>query len=65
MPFAISNSQTTTTWYPTMKTPWEWEVLGETIIQVASEPSTGGAILKKDQRGWTSDGRSAILFPIN
>ena len=40
-----------------MKILKEWEGLGGTIIQVTSEPSTGGAILKKDQRGWTTDGR--------
>jgi len=43
-----------------MKIPREWEAHGATIIQVTSEPSTGGAILKKDQRGWTSDGRLAV-----
>src|SRR5215831_16898903 len=48
-----------------MKTQGNGEAHGETIIQVTSEPSTGGAILKKDQGGWTSDSRSAILFPIN
>jgi len=51
--------------YPTMKIRKEWEALGEMIIQVTSEPSTGGAILKKDQPGRTSDGRSAMFFPIN
>jgi len=30
-----------------MKILKEWEANGETIIQVTSEPSTGGAILKK------------------
>ena len=47
MPFAISNSQTTTTQYSIMKILREWEAHGATIIQVTSEPSTGGAILKK------------------
>jgi hypothetical protein len=32
----------------------EWEALGATITPVTSEPFTGGAILTKDQRGWTS-----------
>jgi len=51
--FAISNLRTATTWYPTMKIPREWEAHGATTILVTSERSTGGAILKKDQRGWT------------
>ena len=62
--FAILNSETLTTWYPIMKIRKEWEGLGETIIHVTSEPSTGGAILKKDQRGWTSDGRSPDDFRV-
>jgi hypothetical protein len=52
--------------YPTMKIPREWEAHGETIIQATSEPSTGGVILKKDQPGWTSDGRlSGQRFVLN
>jgi len=53
-----------TTLYPTMKILREWEALGATIIQVTSEPSTGGAP-KNDQQGWTSDGRSAVFSSIN
>ena len=58
MRFAILNLRTTPTWWPTTKIPGEWEAHGATIPQVTSEPFTGGAILKKDQREWTSDGRS-------
>ena|SRR5215469_1762289 len=46
----------------------KWEALSETIIQVPSEPSTGGAIRTKDQQGWTSDGRltgqSALILGL-
>jgi hypothetical protein len=49
---------------PIMKIRRDWEEHGTTITQVTSGPSTGGAILKRDQRGRTSDGRSADGFRV-
>ena len=42
-----------------IKIPRGWEEPGETTTQIISEQHTGGAIQKKGQREWMTEGRSA------
>ena len=45
--------------------PKEWVERGGTITLTISRQYIGGATKKKDQQGWTADGRSSSLYSIN
>lgn len=59
VPSATKNSPTTTTLCRITRIPKGWEGLGETTIQTTFEQRIGGAIQRRDQPEWMTDGRSA------
>ena len=48
-------------WCPIIKNRRGWAEPGVTTIRTTFRQHTGGATLTKDQRGWTSDGRSVTI----
>ena len=60
-PSALKSSLTTTMWCRTIKTRKEWAEPGETTTQTTCRQRIGGAIQKRDQPEWKTNGRSAGL----